>query len=139
LLTLEEGTAMKLGYTIVYVPSVEASLRFFTQAFGLTQRFLHESGDYGELDTGATTLAFAAHTLGEMHFPNGHVRASESKLPLGMEIALVTDDVPAAHARALAHGAVEMMAPKQQPWGQTVSYVRAPDGTLVELCTPIGG
>ncbi len=129
---------MKLGYTIVYVPSVEASLRFFTQAFGLQQRFLHESGDYGELDTGATTLAFAAHTLGEMHFPNGHVRASESKQPLGMEIALVTDDVPAAHARALAHGAVEMMVPKQQPWGQVVSYVRAPDGTFVELCTPIG-
>jgi lactoylglutathione lyase len=130
---------MKLGYTIVYVPNVEASLRFFVEAFGLTQRFLHESGDYGELDTGATTLAFAAHTLGETHFPNGHVRASESKQPLGMEIALVTDDVPAAHARAMAHGAVEMMVPKQQPWGQVVSYVRAPDGTLVELCTPIGG
>jgi lactoylglutathione lyase len=129
---------MKLGYTIVYVPSVADSLRFFSDAFGLTQRFLHDSGDYGELNTGETTLAFAAHTLGEMHFPDGHVRASESKQPLGMEIALVTDDVPAAHARALAHGALQMMAPKPQPWGQVVSYVRAPDGTLVELCTPIG-
>jgi lactoylglutathione lyase len=129
---------MKLGYTIVYVPNVAASLRFFNQAFGLQQRFLHESGDYGELNTGETTLAFAAHTLGEMHFPQGHVRASESKQPLGMEIALVTADVPAAHARALAHGAQELQVPKAQPWGQVVSYVRAPDGTLVELCTPVG-
>jgi lactoylglutathione lyase len=129
---------MKLGYTIVYVPHVEASLRFFTQAFGLTQKFLHESGTYGELNTGETTLAFADHSLGAMHFPQGHVRASESKQPLGMEIALVTADVPAAHAHALACGATEMMVPKQQPWGQVVSYVRAPDGTLVELCTPIG-
>lgn len=129
---------MKLGYTIVYVPNVAASLRFFNQAFGLQQRFLHESGDYGELNTGETTLAFAAHTLGEMHFPQGHVRASESKQPLGMEIALVTADVPAAHARALAHGAQELQGPKAQPWGQVVSYVRAPDGTLVELCTPVG-
>jgi lactoylglutathione lyase len=128
---------MKLGYTIVYVPSVQASLRFFQHAFGLEQKFLHESGDYGELNTGATTLAFASHALGDMHFPQGHVRASESTQPLGMEIALVTDDVPAAHARALAHGATEMMAPKQQPWGQVVSYVRAPDGTLVELCTAV--
>jgi len=22
------------------------------------------------------------------------------------------------------------------PWGQTISYVRAPEGTLVEICTP---
>jgi lactoylglutathione lyase len=43
---------MKLGYTIIYVPSVESSLRFFNQAFGLQQKFLHESGDYGELNTG---------------------------------------------------------------------------------------
>ena len=130
---------MKLGYTIVYVPKVESSLQFFVQAFGLAQKFLHESGDYGELHTGETTLAFAAHTLGEMNFPAGHVRASSSDQPLGMEIALVTDDVHAAHKAALAHGAVELSAPAQKPWGQVVSYVRAPDGTLVELCTAVPG
>ena len=128
---------MKLGYTIIYVPHVEASLKFYGQAFGLAQKFLHESGDYGELQTGETTLAFASHTLGEMHFSGGHVRASDSRQPLGMEIALVTQDVHAAHGSALAHGAVELSAPAQKPWGQVVSYVRAPDGTLIELCTPV--
>jgi hypothetical protein len=88
-----QGPTMKLGYTIIYVPSVESSLRFFNQAFGLQQKFLHESGDYGELNTGETTLAFASHALGKLNFPDGHVQASESKQPLGMEIALVTDDV----------------------------------------------
>lgn len=130
---------MRLGYTIVYVPHVESSLRFFQQAFGIAQKFLHEGGDYGELDTGATTLAFASHALGAMHFPAGHVRASESAQPLGMEVALVTDDVHTAHAAALGHGATEMLAPTQQPWGQVVSYVRAPDGLLIELCTPVPG
>lgn len=130
---------MKLGYTIVYVPDVAASLAFFESAFGLPRRFLHESGSYGELDTGATTLAFAAHELGDLNFAGGHVRASESARPLGMEIALVTDDVAAAHGRAIACGATELAAPASKPWGQVVSYVRAPDGTLVELCTPVGG
>ena len=130
---------MKLGYTILYVPDVAASLRFFTEAFGLPQRFLHESGLYGELDTGATTLAFAAHAMGEAHFPAGHVRASDSPQPLGMEIGLVTDDVAAAHAKAIAHGAREICAPETKPWGQVVSYLRSPDGGLVELCTPMGG
>lgn len=112
---------MKLGYTIVYVPDVAASLAFFEQAFGLQRRFLHEGGDYGELDTGETTLAFAAHALGDMNFAGGHVHADTSAQPLGFEIALVTDDVPAAHAWALAAGAREMAAPLSKPWGQVVS------------------
>lgn len=130
---------MKLGYTIVYVPDVAQSLAFFETAFGLKRRFLHESGSYGELDTGATTLSFAAHELGDMNFPGGHVRADESPQPLGVEIALVTDDVPGAHRRAVQAGARELAPPVSKPWGQTVSYVRAPDGTLIELCTPVGG
>ncbi|MCW2292135.1 catechol 2,3-dioxygenase-like lactoylglutathione lyase family enzyme [Pseudomonas sp. BIGb0408] len=129
---------MKLGYTIIYVPDVAASLAFFKQAFGLEQRFLHESGTYGELDTGATTLAFAAHELGDMNFPGGHVRADTSIQPLGMEIGLVTEDVAGAHQQAIAAGATELSAPIQKPWGQTVAYIRAPDGTLIELCSPIG-
>ena len=129
---------MKLGYTIVYVPDVAASLSFFENACGLTRRFLHESGDYGELDTGPTTLAFASLALGDTNFPEGFVAASDSQRPLGMEIALVTDTVAAAHAEALVNGATELKAPETKPWGQTVSYVRCPAGVLVELCSPMG-
>lgn len=130
---------MKLGYTIVYVPDVSASLTFFEQAFGLTRKFLHESGTYGELDTGGTTLSFAVHALGDMNFPGGHVHADASPQPLGFELAFVTDDVTLAHAHAVKAGAVELAAPQVKPWGQTVSYVRCPDGVLVELCSPIAG
>jgi len=129
---------MKLGYTIAYVADVSASLAFFEAAFGLQRRFLHESGDYGELETGATTLAFASLELGEMNFEGGVLPASESQRPLGMEIGLVTEDVPGAHARALSAGAVELKAPQVKPWGQTVSWVRCPAGILVELCTAVG-
>ena len=103
--SLLHTSTMKLGYTIVYVPNVSASLDFFERAFGLKRRFLHESGTYGELDTGATTLSFAAHELGDANFPGGHVRAHSSSQPLGMEVALVTSNVVAAHSKAVAsHG-----------------------------------
>ena len=127
---------MQFGYTIIYVPDVASSLAFFERAFGLAQRFLHESGTYGELDTGTTTLAFADHALGHANFPGGHVAAHSSEKPLGMEIALVTPDVPAAHEQALRHGATELSAPAARPGGQTVPYVRCLGGTWVELCTP---
>jgi catechol 2,3-dioxygenase-like lactoylglutathione lyase family enzyme len=130
---------MKLGYTIVYVPDVAASLQFFENAFGLKRRFLHESGTYGELETGETTLSFAAHELGDTNFAGGHLHAHSSEKPLGVEIALVTTDVAAAHGQAISCGARELSAPAKKPWGQVVSYVRAPDGCLIELCTPVGG
>jgi len=128
---------MKLGYTILYVPDVASSLSFFERSFGFKRRFLHESGTYGELETGETTLAFAAHALGEGNFPGGHVQAHASSMPLGMEIGLVTNDVAGAHAAALKEGAQELSKPSEKPWGQVVSYVRAPDGCLIELCTPM--
>lgn len=130
---------MKFGYTVIYVPDVLASLTFFENAFGLQRKFLHESGTYGELETGETVLSFAAHELGDMNFPGGHVRADRSAIPLGFEVALVTSEVTAAHAKAVSCGAVELAPPTEKPWGQTVSYVRCPDGVIVELCTPIAG
>lgn len=62
---------MKFGYTIVYVPSVAEALTFCQDAFGFEMRFLPESGQYGELDTGETVLAFASHAMGEMNL-DGH-------------------------------------------------------------------
>jgi lactoylglutathione lyase len=128
---------MKFGYTIIYVPSVSESLSFFEKAFGFSRRFLHDSGDYGELSTGDTTLAFASHALGAMNFPSGYVAAHSSAQPLGTEVAFITPDVAKDHATAVAAGATELKAPESKPWGQIVSYLRCPDGTLVELCTPV--
>ena len=128
---------MKLGYTIIYVPSVVDSLHFFNQVFGLEQKFLHESGDYGELETGNTVLAFASHDLGMMNFPDGFTRLSQLERPAGIEIALVTDDVASAIESAVVAGAKLMAEPHDTPWGQTIGYVRSPDGLLIELCTPV--
>ena len=128
---------IKFGYTIVYVENVEKAINFFESAFGMSRKFITEESDYGELNTGETTLSFACHELGQSNFSGGYVNGSESKEPLGTEIALVTTDVEASHASALHHGAIELKAPNQKPWGQTVSYVRCPSGILLELCTPI--
>jgi catechol 2,3-dioxygenase-like lactoylglutathione lyase family enzyme len=128
---------MKFGYTILYVDDVEASLTFFEKAFGLPRRFYHESG-YGEVETGNTALGFASHQLGVSNLPAGYVKADESAVPLGMEIALVTDDVQAAFNKALSAGAVMLKEPASKPWGQIVAYVRCPDGLLVELCSQVG-
>lgn len=130
---------VKFGYTIVYVTDVSDALSFFEKAFDMKRRFVTEENDYGELNTGETTLAFASHELGQSNFKGGYVNGSISEKPLGTEIALITSDVHTAHLSAIKHGATELKAPEQKPWGQTVSYVRCPSGILLELCTPVTG
>lgn len=50
----QELPAPALGYVILYVRDVPASLAFYENAFGLTRRFFHddEGKAYGELETG---------------------------------------------------------------------------------------
>ena len=134
-----EKTSVKFGYTIVYVPDVAKAIAFYQAAFGLSPRFIHESGDYGELDTGQTTLSFASHELAGSNLPGGYQRPDPAAPPLGIELAFVTPDVVAAVAQAIEAGATLAAEPRNKPWGQTVAYVRAPEGTLIELCTPVGG
>jgi lactoylglutathione lyase len=128
---------MKYGYTIIYVRSVEESLDFYKRAFGFEAKFLLDSKAYGELATGETTLAFASYELGDVNLAGKYLKANIHDMPLGMELSFVTEDVQAAFSKAVASGAVPIKEPEKKPWGQVVSYVRALEGTLIELASPI--
>lgn len=127
---------MQLGYVILYVPDVPATIAFYETAFGLKRRFIHESNSYGELETGTTALAFASE---DMAAQNGlTVRFHRPKeTAAAVEVALVTPDVAAAFQHSVQSGASPVHPPKQKPWGQTVAYVKDLNGVLVELCSPI--
>ncbi|MBW4474630.1 MAG: VOC family protein [Stenomitos rutilans HA7619-LM2] len=79
---------MKFAYTILYVKDVAQAIAFYDRAFGLKQRFMDESGQYAEMETGATTLAFAANELARSNLPEGFQENSLSKLPAGIEVGL---------------------------------------------------
>jgi len=128
---------MKFGYTIIYVNSVPETLTFYEKAFGFKSRFLHESGTYGELDTGTTSLAFASFELAQANFGDNYARVSPKESPPGIELAFVTENVSLAYQGAVDCGAYPIQAPVEKPWGQRVAYVRALEGTLIELCSPM--
>ena len=58
---------MKLGWTLIYVEDVAATVAFYESAFKLHRRFVHESGLFAEMQTGETTLGFAANTMAELN------------------------------------------------------------------------
>lgn len=127
---------MELGYTILYVADVLATVEFYERAFGFKSKFVHESQLYAELESGETTLAFAGEAIAEA---NGVAIRPNRKgdVAAGFEIALVTDDPNAAYANAIAAGASAVTPPVKKPWGQLVGYVRDNNGCLVEICSPV--
>jgi lactoylglutathione lyase len=129
---------MRFGYTIFYVRDVPASLDFYERAFSQRRRFLHESGQYGELETGATTLAFAARELAAENLPGLIAPMAVGAPPPSFEVCFVSDDVPLAFSRAVDAGAEAVSDPRTKPWGQDVAYVRDRDGNLVEIASPVG-
>lgn len=126
---------MKFRYAILYVDNVEETLTFYQTAFGFERLFLHESGQYGELKTGDTKLAFSAK---ELMAQLGKTPGTADPAAPVFELAFETDDVAGAMQTAIAAGATEKQAPRDEPWGQTTAYVIDPNGFLVELCTPMG-
>ena len=125
---------MKLKYIILYVESVSATLKFYENAFGFKRKFMHEAGDYGELDTGGTTLSFSSLKL--MSELGKNPQKPNSTAPV-FEIAFETKDVSQSLHQAIDCGATLVQEVKQEPWGQTTSYVSDMNGFLIEICSPI--
>ena len=131
---------MKLGYVLVYVEDVKATMAFYTAAFGFETKMVYEEKgvvDYGELKTGETVLGFASHSLAEMNLKGQYQKSSLTNSPFGMELAFVDENVAAAYEKAVGAGAIAIAPPTEKPWGQTVAYVRGIEGTLIEICSPI--
>jgi acyl dehydratase/predicted enzyme related to lactoylglutathione lyase len=124
----------RLARIIRHVPDARASADFYARAFGLTEK-LALGEDYVAMETGETVLGFAREGFFQretgLHLAPMHREG-------GQEIAFEVPDVAIAHLRALAEGATEVLAPVDKPWGQTLSYLRDPDGGLVQLCSPLG-
>ena len=129
---------MRFGYTILYVSDVAASLDFYERALGQRRRFVHDSGQYAELDTGETALALAAHELAAANLPGVYRPEQRPGSRPAFEVCFVTQDVQGAFDRAVTEGADAVTPPQTKPWGQDVAYVRDPDGNLVELASPAG-
>jgi lactoylglutathione lyase len=123
---------MRYAATILYVPDVAAAVGFYTNAFGLEPGFMAPGGGYATLAGDGGQLAFAtrdviAESVGDQ----------ARRPPAGFEVWIEATDVPGAVERAVAAGAELVLEPERKPWGQTVAYVRDPNGTLVEIGEPV--
>ncbi|WP_158961373.1 VOC family protein [Myroides fluvii] len=129
---------IKYSYTIMYVKHVEATVAFYESAFGFERKFITPEGDYAELISGETTLAFASADLAQSNLAKGYTAVSKEQV-MGIELGFVVDNVTEALNKAIEAGATLYEPLKVKPWGQSVAYVIDCNGFLIELCTAMGG
>jgi lactoylglutathione lyase len=123
---------MRYASTILYVPDVQAAVDFYTRAFGLEVGFMPPGGGYATLAGDGGQLAFAIHDV-----VAESIGDEARREPAGFEVWIEATDVPGAVERAVAAGAELVVEPVTKPWGQTIAYVRDPNGTLIEIGEPV--
>ncbi|XP_058735063.1 uncharacterized protein LOC131607015 [Vicia villosa] len=122
------------AYTVLYVKDVAESVAFYAKAFGYSVRRLDESHRWGELESGATTIAFTPIHQHETDDLTAAVHATRSKQERPpVEVCFVYPDVDAAYKRAVENGAVSVSVPEVKEWGQKVGYVRDIDGIVIRM------
>ena len=124
---------MHPDYLTLYVRDVPAAVDFYGNAFGLKQTFITDAGDFATTDS---WLSFATVGVGNGLLETELVVPDDGAGPQAVEFGFECTEIDDAYRRALDAGAKPFLAPTVRPWGQTVAYVRDPDGHLVGLCTP---
>ncbi|TCO46284.1 putative glyoxalase superfamily protein PhnB [Kribbella antiqua] len=125
---------MKFAKTVVYVEDAKASIEFFERAFGWKGTYWDQGA--GEVEAGETKIAFANYAVGQSHLPEPHTVGKPGTV--AFELSLVSDDVDGDFRRAVEAGAEPLKEPEKMPWGQVSSYLRCPDGTIIDLASPAG-
>lgn len=126
---------MQLGYTIIFVEDINATVAFYQTAFGLEAQAVTPM--FAAMNTGQTTLAFGANS-NERRELAGKLEYRDNTLehdPAGIQISFISENVEADFARAIQAGATSVIEPNLKPWGQTVSRVRDLNGVLVGIVT----
>jgi lactoylglutathione lyase len=121
-------------YVILIVDDLDRALEFYTGVLGL--RLGQRSGDYAQLETGATRLGL--YTRNAMAKTLGISLQPPAPNAPGFEIGFKVPDVDTAFAELVASGVSPVTPPATRPWGQRIAYVRDPDGHLIELAQDPG-
>lgn len=119
----------QLGYVIIYVSDLDASVAFYREIVGLQLKFI--DAGFAEFDTGEARFALyerrrAAWLTGEDVAPGA-----------AAEVAFVVDDVDAEASRLAEHGVTVLSGPADRPWGHRTLHVADPDGFVVEFAQEI--
>jgi lactoylglutathione lyase len=120
---------VELGYVILYVEDLDASIAFYRDMVGLPYKFT--DAGYAEFGTDGTKFALYERRRAEW-------LTGRPVMPgPAAEIVLLVDDVDACAARLSSAGVALLSGPADRPWGHRTLHIADPDGFVVEFAQEI--
>ncbi|MBQ7014278.1 MAG: VOC family protein [Oscillospiraceae bacterium] len=124
---------MKLDGFGLMVNDMAAMIRFYRDVLGFEIKEGEDTSNVYLVKDGTLFLLYGRQDFEKMTSRryeyikglNGH-----------FEIALYVDtfeEVDAAYADVIAKGAVSVLPPETEPWGQRTCYIADPEGNLIEI------
>lgn len=124
---------MKLDGFGLFVNDMGTMIRFYRDVLGFEIQESEDTSNVYLVKDGTLFLLYGRQDFEKMTSRkyeyikglNGH-----------FEIALYVDtfeEVDAAYTDAVAKGAVSVLAPETEPWGQRTCYIADPEGNLIEI------
>ena len=136
-MTASTPPAVRQLRLVVQVDDIDAALRFYRDALGLTERAAFEGdGDarVAILEAGVATLELA--NPAQVRMIDGlETDGDTSDL---LRVAFEVDDPAAATAALAAAGAELVASPRETPWRSLNSRLRSPDGLQLTLFEELG-
>lgn len=124
---------MKLDGLGLFVEDMGRMIRFYRDVLGFEIRESEDTSNVYLVKDGTLFLLY-----GRKDFETMTSRRYEYIKGLNghFEIALYVDtfeEVDKAYADAIAKGAVSVLAPETEAWGQRTCYIADPEGNLIEI------
>jgi predicted enzyme related to lactoylglutathione lyase len=125
--------AGRITAIILEVSDLERSAAFYRDAIGLD---LHVGADNEAGDDRWISGDHVAVSWSDGAYLHFALYQAKTPQPSTMtQVGFMTDDLDAAHKRAVAAGAEVVHEPRPEPWGRTARY-RDPDGNILSLTQP---
>jgi lactoylglutathione lyase len=119
----------RIGYVILYVGDLDASVAFYRDVLGLPYKFT----DAGYAEFRTTGTRFALYERRRAEWLTGRPVTPGP----AAEVVLLVDDVDAEADRLAALGTEILSGPADRPWGHRTLHLADPDGFVVELAEEI--
>ena len=124
---------MRLDGFGLFVNNMEVMIRFYRNVLGIEISEDENTSNVYLVKDGTLFLLY-----GRKDFENMTSRKYEYIKGLNghSEIALYVDtfeEVDAEYKKAVAKGAVSVLEPTTEPWGQRTCYIADPEGNLIEI------
>ncbi len=128
-----EDKDMRLDGFGIFVEDMGKMIRFYRDILGFEIKEPEDTGNVYLVKDGTLFLFYGRNDFEKMTSRryeyvkglNGHY-----------EIALYVDsfeEVDAAYKKAIVGGAVSVLEPEDEPWGQRTCYIADPEGNIIEI------